>query len=120
MRRDNKEIRGGLFYPMSKDPKATITGKFISQLEEQGINTNNVHRNLPVQSLVDLVTEKNEGILTSNGSLSVKTGKYTGRSPDDRYIVDDDETHANVDWGKVNHPFPEDKFDILYEKMKKH
>lgn len=120
MRRDNKEIRGGSFYPMIEDLKATITGKFITQLKEQGITTSNIHRNLPVKSLVDIILEKNEGILTSNGSLSVRTGKYTGRSPDDRYIVDDSETHTNVDWGKVNHPFPEDKFDKLYEKMKKH
>ena len=120
MRRDNKEIRGGLFYPMIEDLKTTITGKFMTQLKEQGITTSIVHRNLPVKSLVDIVLEKNEGILTSNGSLSVRTGKYTGRSPDDRYIVDDIETHTNVDWGKINHPFPEDKFDKLYEKMKKH
>jgi len=120
MRRDNKEISGGLFYPMIEDLKATITGKFMTQLKEQGILTSNIHRNLPVKSLVDMVLEKNEGILTSNGSLSVKTGKYTGRSPDDRYIVDDSESHDNVDWGKVNHPFPEYKFDKLYEKMKKH
>ncbi len=120
MRRDNKEIRGGSFYPMIEDLKATITGKFITQLKEQGITTNNIHRNLPVKLLVDIILEKNEGILTSNSSLSVRTGKYTGRSPDDRYIVDDSETRTNVDWGKVNHTFPEDKFDKLYEKMKKH
>jgi len=105
---------------MIEDLKATITGKFMSQLKEKGIITNNVHRNLPVKLLVDIVIEKNEGILTSNRSISVRTGKYTGRSPDDRFIVDDSETHTNVDWGKVNHPFPEDKFDKLYEKMKKH
>ena len=120
MRRDNKEIRGGSFYPMIEDLKTTITGKFMAQLKEQGITNSDMHRNLPVKSLVDIVLEKSEGILTSNGSLSVKTGKYTGRSPEDRYIVDDSETHANIDWGKVNHPFPEDKFDKLYEKMKKH
>ena len=97
MRRDNKEIRGGLFYPMIEDLKTTITGKFMTQLKEQGITTSIVHRNLPVKSLIDIVLDKNEGILTSNGSLSVRTGKYTGRSPDDRYIVDDIETHTNVD-----------------------
>jgi phosphoenolpyruvate carboxykinase (ATP) len=120
MRRDNKEIRGGSFYPMIEDLKTTVTGKFMSQLKEEGIAISNVHRNLQVKSLVDIILDKNEGILTSNGSLSVRTGKYTGRSPDDRYIVDDSQTHTNVDWGKVNHPFPVDKFDILYEKMKKH
>jgi len=105
---------------MIEDLKSTITRKFVSQLEEMGIRTDKIHRNLPVKNMIDLAVLKNEGILTSTGALSVKTGKYTGRSPDDRYIVDDDETHNKVDWGKVNHPFPEEKFDRLFEKMKKH
>ena len=41
-------------------------------------------------------------MLTSTGSLSVKTGIYTGRSPQDRYIIYDDETHETIDWGDVN------------------
>lgn len=105
---------------MIEDLKSTITRKFISQLEEMGIRTDNIHRNLSVKNMIDLTVQKNEGILTSTGALSVKTGKYTGRSPDDRYIVDDNETRNKVDWGKVNHPFPEEKFDRLFEKMRKH
>ncbi len=58
-------------------------------------------------------------MVTSTGSLSVKTGKYTGRSPDDRYIVYDDETHEAVDWGKINQQFPPGKFDKIFTKMKK-
>ena len=103
---------------MSENQKSTITNKFTSQLEDFGITPSIVHRNLPVTKLVDLAVQKNEGIVTSSGSLSVKTGKYTGRSPDDRYIVFDDETHENVDWGKVNHQFPPEKFEKLFEKMK--
>lgn len=103
---------------MSENQKSNITSKFTSQLEDFGITPSIVHRNLPVEKLVDLAVQKNEGIVTSTGSLSVKTGKYTGRSPDDRYIVFDDETHENVDWGKVNHQFPPEKFEKLFEKMK--
>ncbi|MGQ0638557.1 MAG: phosphoenolpyruvate carboxykinase (ATP), partial [Nitrososphaerota archaeon] len=105
---------------MIEDLKPKVTSKFITQLEEAGIKAGKIHRNLPVKMLVELAVQKNEGILTSNGSLSVKTGKYTGRSPDDRYIIDDDETHNNVDWGKVNHPFSEEKFEKIFQKMKKH
>ena len=104
---------------MADNPKSTITSKFTSQLVEFGINPSAVHRNIPVQNLVELAVQKNEGIVTSTGSLSVKTGKYTGRSPDDRYIVYDDETHENVDWGKINHQFPTGKFDKIFDKMKK-
>lgn len=109
-----------MFYLMIEDFKSTITGKFMSQLEEIGIKTDKVLRNLPVKNMIEMAVQKNEGILTFTGALAVKTGKYTGRSPDDRYIVDDDETHNKVDWGKVNHPFSEEKFDRLFEKMKKH
>jgi len=74
---------------------------------------------LPPTEIVELAVQKNEGIVTSTGSLSVKTGKYTGRSPDDRYIVYDDETHDSIYWGKVNHQFPTGKFQKIFEKMKK-
>ena len=104
---------------MSHNPSSTIPSKFTNQLIEFGINPSKVYRNLPVTNLVEMAVQKNEGIVTSTGSLSVKTGKYTGRSPDDRYIVYDDETHENVDWGKINHQFPTGKFDKIFEKMKK-
>ena len=83
-----------------------ITNKFTSQLIALGINPSKVYRNLSPTKLVELAVQKNEGMVTSTGSLSVKTGKYTGRSPDDRYIVYDDETHDAVDWGKINQQFP--------------
>ena len=105
---------------MSYNPSSTIPSKFTNQLVEFGINPSKVYRNLTVNNLVEIAVQKNEGIVTSTGSLSVKTGKYTGRSPDDRYIVYDDETHENVDWGKINHQFPSGKFDKIFEKMKKY
>ena len=68
--------------------------------------------------MVKLAIERSEGVVNSTGSLSVNTGKYTGRSPDDRFIVFDDVTKDTIDWGKINHQFPSDKFDKLFEKMK--
>ena len=97
-----------------------VTSRFTLQLEKFGIKPSKVHRNLSVQELVDGAVKKNEGIVTSTGSLSVKTGKYTGRSPDDRFIVYDDNTHDTVDWGDINHQFPVGKFDKIFEKMKKY
>ena len=101
-------------------PEAKISSKFLTQLENLGINPKSAHRNLSVEKLVEISTQKNEGILTSSGSLSVKTGKYTGRSPQDRYIIYDDETHETIDWGNVNRQFPSEKFNQIFEKMKKH
>ena len=94
------------------------TEKFSSQLTAFGINPSKVHRNLSVDDMVKIATDRNEGIINSTGSLSVNTGKYTGRSPDDRFIVYDDKTHDTIDWGKVNHQFPSGKFEKLLEKMK--
>lgn len=107
-------------YPMIEDLEPASTRLLVSQLDQMGINPSKIQRNLQVQDLVDTILLKNEGTLTANKAISVRTGKYTGRSPDDRFIVDDEQTHGTVDWGKINHPFPSDKFDRLYEKMKKH
>ncbi len=101
------------------DSAIGVTSKFFSQLENFGIRTSKVHRNLSAQQLVDIAVKKNEGIVTSTGSLSVKTGKYTGRSPNDRFIVYDGQTHDTVNWGEINHQFPVSKFDKIFEKMKK-
>ncbi|MCH6586289.1 MAG: phosphoenolpyruvate carboxykinase (ATP) [Thaumarchaeota archaeon] len=97
---------------------AAVTDKFSLQLTAFGINPSKVHRNLGVDEMVQLAVERNEGVVNSTGSLSVNTGKYTGRSPDDRFIVYDDKTRDIIDWGKINHQFPSDKFEKLFEKMK--
>ena len=87
--------------------------KVHDQLVAFGITPQSIHRNLPVEKLVEQSIETNEGMLTSTGSLSVKTGKYTGRSPQDRYIIYDDETHETIDWGDVNRQFPTEKFNSV-------
>ena len=100
--------------------EATETSKFILELEEVGIKTDKVYRNLSVESLVEIAVSRNEGTLSSTEALSVVTGKFTGRSPDDRYIVDDELTHDTVHWGIVNHPFSEENFMKIFQKIKKH
>ena len=90
-----------------------------TQLQEEGFHFSKLNRNLPPPSLIEAAIHRLEGELTTTGALSVKTGKFTGRSPDDRYIVDDDLTHDSVDWGKINHPMPPDKFDRIFDRIKK-
>lgn len=97
---------------------SSVTDKFAEQLNGFGIAPSKVHRNLTVDQMVNFAVQRNEGVINSTGSLSVNTGKYTGRSPDDRFIVYDDMTHETIDWGKVNHQFPSGKFEKLLEKMK--
>ena len=96
----------------------STTEQFLAQLTAFGINPSKVHRNLPTDEMVAISVDRKEGVVNSTGSLSVDTGKYTGRSPDDRFIVYDDKTHDTIDWGKINHQFPSGKFEKLFEKMK--
>lgn len=93
--------------------------EFSSQLERFGISPALVYRNPGSDELARIAVELKEGVINSTGSLSVNTGKYTGRSPDDRFIVHDGLTGDAVDWGKINHKFPGDKFGALLEKMKR-
>src|SRR6185503_4126210 len=86
----------------------------ILELEKMNINFGKIERNLPIASLIEIAIQRNEGLLSNSGALSVKTGKFTGRSPDDKFIVDDEITHDTVDWGKVNHPIASEKFDNIF------
>lgn len=87
------------------------------QLESLGLRPLAVHRNLPPEKLVEDAVRCGDGLLTSTGSLSVRTGRYTGRSPDDRFIVEDDLTSGAVDWGGINRRFPSESFGALMERM---
>src|SRR5215204_4600416 len=103
---------------MNDNTKAAPT-RCMSQLEEMDIRLGKVMRNLSVPQLIEIAVQRGEGTLSSTGALSVKTGKFTGRSPDDRYIVDDETTHNKIDWGKINHPISENNFEKIFSRMKK-
>ena len=76
-----------------------------------------IYENLSVEELINAALERNEGELASNGALLVKTGKRTGRSPLDRFIVEDESTQSSVDWGDVNRPFDGEAFINLWDKV---
>ena len=73
--------------------------------------------NLTPAELVEEALMRGEGVLSDKGALVVNTGKYTGRSPDDKFIVDSGEAHEKVNWGKVNVPISQEKFNALRGKM---
>lgn len=81
------------------------------------IKAKNVYKNLSVPKLVEYALLKNEGVLTDTGALSVKTGKYTGRSPKDKYIVDTKKIHDNISWGDVNRPISLETFTYIKNEM---
>ena len=81
---------------------------------------NNLHTNLSVPLLVEKILSREEGVLTSTGAVRATTGKYTGRSPQDRFVVRDKVSENTVDWGAVNQPIDEDSFEKLYKKVVDH
>ena len=76
-----------------------------------------VFRNLPVASLVEEALKRGEGRLSDTGALVVETGKYTGRSPDDKFIVDVPSIHDEIAWGKINVPISKEKYTQIKGKV---
>ncbi len=79
-----------------------------------------VHANLSVPALYEIAVERGEGIISADGGLVVTTGKHTGRSPRDKFIVDEPSTSANVWWGEINQPISEERYDALRARMLEH
>lgn len=79
-----------------------------------------VHRNLSTPQLVEAAIARGEASLSSSGALVALTGSRTGRSPRDKFIVEDELTKGTVNWGKVNQPFPPEKFQALLERVQRH
>ncbi|MGM0934289.1 MAG: phosphoenolpyruvate carboxykinase (ATP) [Bacteroidota bacterium] len=86
-------------------------------LEEYGIKDARLRYQLSPKELHRITIEKGQGVEASSGALAVNTGKFTGRSPKDRFIVEDEVTKDEVWWGDINIPFEPEKFDQLYKKV---
>lgn len=86
-------------------------------LEKYGIKDSTVHYQLSPEELHETTLEKGQGVESSSGALAVNTGEFTGRSPKDRFIVEDEITKDEVWWGDINIPFDAQKFDALYSRV---
>lgn len=86
-------------------------------LADLGLNVAVAHWNLSPEELVKKTLDLGQGVLNDTGALCVSTGKFTGRSPKDKFTVKDAITEKSVDWGDVNIPFSPEAFDKLYDKV---
>ena len=86
-------------------------------LEAHGIeNVARVYWNLSVPALYEEAVRRREGSIADGGPLVCRTGQHTGRSPNDKFIVQEPSSERHVWWGKVNRPIDAAQFDALHER----
>lgn len=81
---------------------------------------NATYRNLSTAELYEHAVRNGEGIISAHGSLVVRTGKHTGRSPRDKFIVRDPRSADKIWWGKVNQPIDERQYERLRSRLMRH
>ncbi len=89
------------------------------EIEGMGPNVQ-VYRNLSPAELVEHALRRGEGTLADTGALVVNTAPRTGRSAQDKFIVDSPEVHDEIAWGAVNRPVSQEAFDALYARVAEH
>jgi phosphoenolpyruvate carboxykinase (ATP) len=90
-------------------------------LNTHGINKpRNVYYNLAIPALYEEFVKRGEGIIGEGGTVVAHTGKHTGRSPQDRFIVKDSKNKKTINWGNVNKAFEPKKFDALLKRVLNH
>ena len=80
-----------------------VHGTPSGDLSMHGISpSGEVHWNLSANELIDLAIARGEGVLSAHGALVTETGDRTGRSPNDKFIVDEPSVSGDINWGDVN------------------
>jgi len=80
-------------------------------------NLDSIYWNLPTSALIEMSVRRREAHLAHHGPLVVRTGFFTGRAANDKFIVDEPSSRENIWWGTINRPFPEANFDALYQRV---
>lgn len=96
----------------------SINAQQAAWMQQVGLNqVQKSYWQLSVPELVEHAIRNQEGVLSTEGALVCRTGKFTGRSPKDKFIVKDPATQDNVWWGAINKPMSPQHFDQLYKKV---
>lgn len=87
-------------------------------IENHGVqNAARVFWNLSPSGLVEEALSRQESRLSADGALVITTGKHTGRSPNDKFIVKEPSSQEHIDWGKTNRPMTAEAFDRMHARM---
>jgi phosphoenolpyruvate carboxykinase (ATP) len=89
--------------------------KALEALGLQGLGE--VHWNLSPAALYEEAIRRGEGAVSAGGALVVRTGTYTGRAAQDKFIVEEPTSREHISWGDVNKPFSEERFDALLGRV---
>lgn len=92
----------------------------LSFLENLSINPAAIFYNLDYDQLYEEEKKRGIAIETAQGAMAIDTGKFTGRSPKDKFFVTEIESKNNIWWGSVNAPVSEKTFDLLLKKVTHH
>ncbi len=92
--------------------------KGVLNARELGLKSvGTIYRNLGYDELFEQETRHAEGTVAANGTMMVDTGKFTGRSPKDKYFVHQKPSFENIAWGKINKAMAPEVFDELYAEV---
>jgi phosphoenolpyruvate carboxykinase (ATP) len=89
----------------------------VRGLEREGIQTDRARWNLSAAVLYEEAVRRNEGVIAAAGPLACRTGQHTGRSPNDKFVVREPSSEAEIAWGKVNRPITPAQFDALHTDL---
>ena len=94
-------------------PAEVLSNFGITLVEDPAENQPRLLVDLPAAELVEHAIRRNEGRMASNGALVIETGERTGRSPNDRFIVDTPDVHDKIAWGAVNRPLSVESYEAI-------
>lgn len=103
---------------MIQAPHPPAVGQSSYGLENHGFHDlGTIYWNLPTSGIYEHAVRNREGQVAHLGPLVVRTGNFTGRSPNDKFVVKEPEHEAEIWWGNVNRPFSPERFDSLHLRM---
>ena len=98
--------------------RANIGTEKTFGLDKLGLkNIGTVYRNLPIAELNEMAVARGEGYLATNGALVVHTGKFSGRSPKDKFTVDQGPSNEKIWWGPINQKISTENWENIFQKI---